>query len=221
MLHLDHGSDYSWWRHQMETYSALLALCAGNSPVTGEFPSQRPVTRSFDVFSDMRLDKRSSKQWRRRWFETPSRSLCRHCNVKLCNHPHICYCHEHWSLCRSFYWQRETIGDSYYYLEFIWLTLSRNGVDPCVTKKLVSWQLMDKHSVFISWRHPYSRLSTIPFLMHLIDQWASSGGVMHGVIQQRVNLVICRISSSASKYDTISSFEIILQIDHLWVHFGP
>ena len=38
-----------WWRHQTETFSALLALCAGNSPVTGEFPSQRSVTRSFDV----------------------------------------------------------------------------------------------------------------------------------------------------------------------------
>ena len=33
----------------METFSALLALCAGNSPVTGEFPSQRPVTQSFDI----------------------------------------------------------------------------------------------------------------------------------------------------------------------------
>ena len=43
----------SWWRHQMETFSALLALCAGNPPVTGEFPSQRPVTRSFDVFFDL------------------------------------------------------------------------------------------------------------------------------------------------------------------------
>ena len=42
----------SWWRHQMETFSALLALCAGNSPVTGEFPKQRSVTRSFDVFFD-------------------------------------------------------------------------------------------------------------------------------------------------------------------------
>ena len=40
----------SWWRHQMETLSALLAICAGNSPVTAEFPSQRPVTQSFDVF---------------------------------------------------------------------------------------------------------------------------------------------------------------------------
>ena len=39
----------AWWRHQMETFSALLVLCAGNSPVIGEFPSQRPVTRSFDV----------------------------------------------------------------------------------------------------------------------------------------------------------------------------
>ena len=34
----------------METFSALLAFCVGNSPVTGKFPSQRPVKRSFDVF---------------------------------------------------------------------------------------------------------------------------------------------------------------------------
>ena len=39
----------SWWRHEMETFSALLALCAGNSPVTGEFSAQRPVMLSFDV----------------------------------------------------------------------------------------------------------------------------------------------------------------------------
>ena len=40
----------------METFSAFLAHCAGNSPVTGEFPSQRPVTRSFDVLFDLRLN---------------------------------------------------------------------------------------------------------------------------------------------------------------------
>ena len=51
-----------WWRHQMETFSALLALCAGNSPVTGEFPTWRPVTQSFDVSFDLRLNKRLSKQ---------------------------------------------------------------------------------------------------------------------------------------------------------------
>ena len=48
----------TWWRHQMETFSALLAICAGNSPVNGEFPAQRPVTRSFDVSFDLRLNKR-------------------------------------------------------------------------------------------------------------------------------------------------------------------
>ena len=37
----------SWRRHQMETFSVLLAICAGNSPVSSEFPAQRPVTRSF------------------------------------------------------------------------------------------------------------------------------------------------------------------------------
>ena len=64
----------------METFSSLLALCAGNSPVTGEFPAQRPVTRSFDVFFDLSLNKRLSKQPCDWWFETPSRPLWRHSN---------------------------------------------------------------------------------------------------------------------------------------------
>ena len=42
--------------------STLLAFCAGNLPVTGEFPAKRPVTRSFDVFYDLRMNKRLSKQ---------------------------------------------------------------------------------------------------------------------------------------------------------------
>ena len=45
----------------METFSALLAFCVGNSPVPGEFPAQRPVTRSFDVFFDLRLNQPLSK----------------------------------------------------------------------------------------------------------------------------------------------------------------
>ena len=56
------SKSFLWWRHQMETFSALLALCAGNSPVPGEFPSQRSVTRSFVVSFDLRLNKQSSKQ---------------------------------------------------------------------------------------------------------------------------------------------------------------
>ena len=63
----------------METFSALLALCAGNSPVTGEFPQQRPVMRNFDVFY-LRLNKRLGKQSWGWWFETPSCWWWCHCN---------------------------------------------------------------------------------------------------------------------------------------------
>ena len=77
------GDVRSWWRHQMETFSALLAICAGNSMVTGEFPAQRPVTRSFDfLFFDLRLNKRLSKQSWGWWFETLSCPLWRHSNVQ-------------------------------------------------------------------------------------------------------------------------------------------
>ena len=73
----------SWWRHQMETFSALLALCAGSSPVTGEFTSQRPAMRSFNVFFDLHLNKRLSEQPKRRWLETPGHPFWRHCKVIL------------------------------------------------------------------------------------------------------------------------------------------
>ena len=84
-----------WWHHQMETFSALLAICAGNSPVSGEFPAQRPVTRSFDIFFDLRLNKRLSKQSCGWWFETLSCPLWCRCNE---HHPvrnphHLTQCH--------------------------------------------------------------------------------------------------------------------------------
>ena len=67
----------------METFSGLLAICAGNSPVAGEFPAQQPVARSFDIFFDLRLNKRLRKQWWCWWFETPSHPLWRQRNVSL------------------------------------------------------------------------------------------------------------------------------------------
>ena len=77
----------------METFSALLAICAGNLPVTGEFPAQRPVMRSFDVFFHLHLNKQLSKQSWGWWFETSSHPLWCHCNeteetnkTSLCNH---------------------------------------------------------------------------------------------------------------------------------------
>ena len=51
----------------METFSLLLVLCVGNSPVAGEIPSHKPVTRSFDVFFDLHLNKRLSKQLKHWW----------------------------------------------------------------------------------------------------------------------------------------------------------
>ena len=62
---------HAWWRHQMETFSPILVLCAGNSPDTGEFPALRPVTRSFDVFFSICatingwVNKREAGDWRR------------------------------------------------------------------------------------------------------------------------------------------------------------
>ena len=82
--HRDNYNKVSFVRNMMTSSNGNIFrvtdhLC-GNSPVTGEFPAQRPVTRSFDVFFDLRPNKRLSKHswgWR---FETPSRPLWRHCN---------------------------------------------------------------------------------------------------------------------------------------------
>ena len=74
-------------KHRSYAFGTIMTSSNGNIfrvtgrvPVTGEFPSQRPVTRGFDVFFDVRLNKRLSKQLRRRWCEPPLRSLWRHCN---------------------------------------------------------------------------------------------------------------------------------------------
>ena len=74
-----------WWRHQMGTFSALLAICA----VPGEFFAQRPVTRTFDVFFDLRLNKGLSKQSWGWWFEMLSCPLWRHCNADIHKSPGI------------------------------------------------------------------------------------------------------------------------------------
>ena len=86
-LHLLHL--FTWWRHPMEIFSALLAICAGNSSVTGEFPWQRPVTQSFDVFFDLCLNNgwvnnRDAGDWRRHRahydVNVMTKSVCCHIN---------------------------------------------------------------------------------------------------------------------------------------------
>ena len=86
---------FTWWCHQMETFSALLAI------LCEEFIGLRwiPRTKASDAelwyFFDQRLNKRLSKQSWGWWFETLSCPLWHHCNeiVHKCralssdNHP--------------------------------------------------------------------------------------------------------------------------------------
>ena len=95
----------------------------GKPPITGGFPSQKPVTRSIDVFFYQRPNKRLSKQSRRLWFDTPSRSSWRHCND---------YLH-----CRSKNQQM------YLYHILVWGDSSAAGDDPTPSPMLVDM----KHSI--------------------------------------------------------------------------
>ena len=65
------------WKDQS---SALLALCVGNLPVTGEVPARKTVTLSFGISFDLRPNKRWRKQLWGWWFETQSQSSWRHRN---------------------------------------------------------------------------------------------------------------------------------------------
>ena len=67
------------WKH----FPRYWPFVRGIHRVPGEFPAQRPVTRSIDAFFDLQPNKRLSKQWWGWWFETPSCTLWRHRNVIL------------------------------------------------------------------------------------------------------------------------------------------
>ena len=99
LWHHQFSPKYSSWRHQMETFSALMTLCVGNSLVTVEFPTQRPVMLNFDVFFDLRLNKRLSKQSFGWWFAMPFHSLLRHCNA---HYRHPIPCPHEWGMRVSF-----------------------------------------------------------------------------------------------------------------------
>ena len=81
------GSENSWWRYQMEIFCRVTGPLWRESTGGGGFPSQRPVKRSFDSGFDLHLNKRWSKQSRRRWFETPSRPSLLYREHVLQHHP--------------------------------------------------------------------------------------------------------------------------------------
>ena len=76
-----------WWRHQMETISEQLALCEENPPVTGGFPSQRPVTRNFDIFFDL------NKRWANNRDDCGLRRHCAHYDVAVMPQLHFIALH--------------------------------------------------------------------------------------------------------------------------------
>ena len=73
---------YRRYRHALHADVIKWKLFPRYWPFVSGIPSQRPVTWGFEVFFDLRLNKRLSKQSRRPWFETPSRSLWRYCNER-------------------------------------------------------------------------------------------------------------------------------------------
>ena len=77
--------DFIKWKHFPRYWPFVRGI--HRSPGTGEFPAQKPVTRSFDVFFNLRLNKWLSKQWWGWWFETLSCPLWRHCSE--CGLPHL------------------------------------------------------------------------------------------------------------------------------------
>ena len=85
---LTHHDDVIKWRYFPRYWPLVRGI---HPPVPDEFPSQRPVTRSFDVFFDLRVNKPLIKQSKGWWFETTSCLLWRHCNVVAKSH-HIAPC---------------------------------------------------------------------------------------------------------------------------------
>ena len=122
----------------METFSVLLALSAGNSPVIGEFSSQSPVRQSFNVFFGLRLNKRFRKQPRRWLFGTPSRSLWSHYIVKLIQLAII----------------NETVQDLYCW-PFLWCKSINNGnakrIQQSMHSKIAFKIIFKSHRVNILW----------------------------------------------------------------------
>ena len=105
----------------METFSALLAICVGNTPVSGEFPAQRPVTWSFDISFDLRLNKRLSKQSWGWWFETLSCPLWCQCNgIIIWTHKRRSISHpDGWDMDRLLWGENYLIGHVIMKLDFI------------------------------------------------------------------------------------------------------
>ena len=141
------------WKH----FPRYCAFCAWNSLVIGEFSAQRPVTRSSDVFFDLRLNRELTKQWRRRWFETPSLPLWRHCNVKPLNDkPRHCH---HWHIY------------IYIYIVIMFLLYQHGIPKPCSIRTVISNDILRNEWNVITHR---AIMSAVYMLAAEVKSWTSN-----------------------------------------------
>ena len=119
-------------------------LC-GESPVPGEFPSQRPVTRSFDVFFDLCRNKRLSKQSWGWWFETPSCPLWRHFNGESVNLV-MAVCNFVTILLRGLVGVCQFIYDKVFWVVALWN-------DYTYDENFPRWMVRNKYFIFSRWNH--------------------------------------------------------------------
>ena len=185
----------TWWRHQMETFSALLAICAGNSPVPGEFSTQRPVTWSFDVYFDLHPDKRLSEKSWGWWFETLSHPLWRHRNGEKPDssiwyeHANIKYTRSFDSIskCNSWFesipttWKYHLIGNLFIDHKHLWVNLTcverlicpANRVWPLSTCNPIQSSLEShwKRSIWYGFTRPLNPQMVHPLDVSLIVSW--------------------------------------------------
>ena len=101
------------------------------------FPSQRPVTRSFDIFFDLRLNKRLSKQSWGWWFKTPSHPLWRHCNGNYHMFQHHLYAKSTSHVVPLKHTATKTLGGGYAGFE-VWKTVTQIKV-LIANKLLLKW----------------------------------------------------------------------------------
>ena len=105
---LSRHDDVIKWKH----FPRYWPFARGIHRSSGKFPAQRPVTRSFDVFFDFRLNKRLSKQSLGWWSETPPRSLWRQCNGILCRfHCHLMEGTSTYLIVLHTYWRHRRLMD--------------------------------------------------------------------------------------------------------------
>ena len=134
----------------METFFMLLALCEGNSLVTSEFPSQRPVMWSFDVFFDLRLNKQLSKRSRCWWFQMPSRSLWHHFDVMILHEMlHL----QWWNINKTFITVMSYASEGHVISNYLKLDCLFNSLNRLATKKTSKLSITGP---FVRGIHPFT-----------------------------------------------------------------